>query len=105
MAAVLDRVLRQADARQAGGVERRAVGAAGIPPGGDAGAIDAKIFEWLEELREHLPGLRRSENRRAANPSRAAVDVEVAVELRPLFLRLLGGAEVLLDIRLRAEQA
>ena len=102
---VLDRVLREADAGQAGVVERGAVGAADVPAVRRRRPAYAQVLDRCERFPEDPRRVGRAEDRGAAGAAGAGVDVQIAGELGELRLRALGAAEVLLDVGERAEQA
>src|ERR1035441_6973612 len=90
---VIDGVLRAAHARQAGVVERCAVGAAGGAAAGGADAAHAEIGEVHEQRAQRRGGFRRPEHARAANASGAGIHVEVDIQLLPFGLGVFGGGQ------------
>ena len=67
-------------------------------------AEEPEIRERRRRLTQDRRGLRRAEDRQAARAAGAAVDVEVGRELCKRRLGLFEGAELLANVRLRAEQ-
>src|SRR6185437_5110014 len=96
--AVVEAVLTEPDAGQARMVEAGRIGAAGSAAAAGGGAVEAPVAESRERVGDEGRGLRRPEDAGAAWLARAAVNVQIGIEFRPLRLGVFGGAEVLLDV-------
>src|SRR5262245_56317738 len=102
---VLNRILVEVDSGKAGRIEGGAVGIAERPSGVRHDADHAEIGKWREGRAQHVGGSRRTEYIGASDPAGTRIEIEIRGQREMIPFRILGGAEVLTDVRLRTEQS